>query len=653
MQAARKIECFSVDKDERLVFVGNIAGQVDIVDLESFEILRTVQAHAGAITAIQAHPALPYLACLSMDRSVSIWRYAEDGTLGPLAAMSLRNIRPSNDERPVPDVHSNSQMLAFHDSAPRLVTRTANAGVLQLQFDEAGNVEIVHCLRHHAGEDVISARYANRDDRVLTGSAYGEVALSDGSEVLGRWKVGDHAVHWIEFMHGTQYLAATDDCHCARFDIAEPGKVAAIGSKFARDDFEQVTYNPTDGRVFASAFDRKIYELDPKTCESLGAVFRTNFKNRWIRGIRRDPRLLVVQARNGTLYKADVGTGECLARLKETPAALWTGTLDPEGRLLFAGEGDRLLRLAPRDVERSSLRRRFASSTQKLDVDPEAYTKRMEVDRQTGALVLGRTDGRVYSLKGDRLSTLAELDGAVRDLAMRGETSEAFVACEDGCVYHLDTDSGRMLSTWSSPSGFPVWALAYNPERDLLAICERHNEGVIVSASDFDDVAYRFESGRNKRTKWLDGDRLFHVYGSGLNEIDLTAGREQVIVDYTGNTIEDFVWDPTHTYLLLVGYTTMINLYDLATGEHLAEVPDQVDYSKGLVWLPRHPNDGSYPFDFATFGRSGEVHAFRIYNENIVALGNAAEFALPLPDWQGELVPRLTGAAGTGAIAAE
>lgn len=643
MQAARKIECFCFDKEERVLFVGNITGQVDVVDFDTFEILHTVQAHAGSITAIRAHPTRPYIACLSMDRSVSIWRHNQTGALEAVSAVSLRNIRPSNDDRPVPDVHSNSQMLGFHGTARRLVTRTANAGVLQLDFTDTGEVEIVSCYRHHGGEDVISACYVDGNDLVLTGSAYGEVALSDGPDVVGRWKVGDHAVHWIEFMHGTQYLAATDDRHCARFDISKPGCVDSIGSKFARDDFEQVTYNPTSNRVFASSFDRNVYELHPESCESLGSVFKTNFKNRWIRSPLRDPRLVVVQARNGTLYKVDVESGSCLARIKETPAALWTSVATESGEMVFAGEGNRLLRLVPQKIERTSLRRHFHSESRVLALDPEVYTKRMALNRRTGALVLGRTDGRICVLQDGVLTELAQFGGAVRDLTMRRDGSEAFVACEDGCVYHLDTESGRLLSSYASPDGFPIWAVAYNPTRDLLAICERHNQGLIVSATNLDEISFRFESGRNKRTKWLDDHRLLHVYGSSLHEVDLSSGRERVIVDYTGNTIEDFMWDATYTYLVLVGYTGMINLYDLASGEHLAEVPDQVDYSKGVMWVPRSCNDGSYPFDFVTFGRSGEVHAFRIYNENVVALGNAADFALPMVDWVREFRSGLSG----------
>ena len=87
------------------------------------------------------------------------------------------------------------------------------------------------------------------------------------------------------------------------------------------------------------------------------------------------------------------------------------------------------------------------------------------------------------------------------------------------------------------------------------------------------------------------------------------------------NTVEDFIWDNMRRYLVVICYMTTIALADFETGEKLDLVRDQLDYSKGLMWLDPTPDPRLYPYDFVTWGRSGDVHQFRIHDEQLVALG--------------------------------
>src|SRR5437867_11513257 len=143
MLAARKIETFCVDPSERWAFAGTFSGQIAVVDIDTFTVVGEVQSHAGTIIAMATHAKLPYIACLSMDRSVSIWRYNKEGQLFPVSTCSIRDIRPSNDEGTVGFVQSNSQTIAFHSTRCRLVTRSGNAGLLELDFDDDGTVTVV------------------------------------------------------------------------------------------------------------------------------------------------------------------------------------------------------------------------------------------------------------------------------------------------------------------------------------------------------------------------------------------------------------------------------------------------------------------------------------------------------------------------------
>jgi hypothetical protein len=106
-----------------------------------------------------------------------------------------------------------------------------------------------------------------------------------------------------------------------------------------------------------------------------------------------------------------------------------------------------------------------------------------------------------------------------------------------------------------------------------------------------------------------------------LDRIDLTTGKQETVTPFVKNTIEDFIWDRGKNYLVMVVYTGMICLHDFHSGNLLAEVRDQIDYSKDLMWVPQRPELPSYPLDFITFGRSGAAHGFRIHNENLVAFG--------------------------------
>src|SRR5512143_1229820 len=128
--SALKIESFCVEPSEKWMFAGDASGQIYSIDIDRFSVVDQVQAHVGIIQAMAAHRTLPYLAALSTDRTVSVW--ARNGRrLSPICVIPLRGIRPSNDREPVPFVHSTSQALGFHDSKPRIVTRSGNAGVVE------------------------------------------------------------------------------------------------------------------------------------------------------------------------------------------------------------------------------------------------------------------------------------------------------------------------------------------------------------------------------------------------------------------------------------------------------------------------------------------------------------------------------------------
>ncbi|MDT7808081.1 MAG: hypothetical protein QOJ70_1894 [Acidobacteriota bacterium] len=619
MIAARKFESFCIDPGERWIFAGNISGQLSVIDIDEFRILHETQAHAGGIQAVAAHPQLPYVAALATDRSVSVWSYDEAGELRRICSIPLRNIKPVNDEDEVPYVQSTSQALGFHDSQRRIVTRSGNAGLVELEFTEDGAYSIVNCARIHRDADLISVRFAKNSDLVLSGSIDGEFVLSERGQLIRRWDVG-HNVHWAEHLSDTTYLLASDRRCVARVDINEPGTIL-IGESFTRDDLEHVTYNRSSGRAFVGSFDRTIYEIDTESCAPTRVAFEPPFKCRWVKTLERSPSTLLIQCRNGGLYKASVDTGACLGVIKQTPDALWTAINAPDGSLLLSGEGESLVRIEPQSCDPLSRAPVFSVGKSALGMRPDSYTKRMVRQASTGLLVLGRTNGDVVVVEDDEVKRVWNVGSAVRDLEVAPSRPDLFAACEDGHVYKLDLETGEVKLSFESTAGQPFWSLAYNPWSNALAVGERGGALSVLDADDFAVVTSGLKTSRTKRMKWADADTLLYNKQDELHKIDFRSGERAKHVGPVGNTIEDFIWDEERRYLVMISYTCNLLLCDYESGEVINEVPDQMDYSKGLIWIDPQRRLDAYPFDFITFGRSGSAHHFRIHDEKILALG--------------------------------
>lgn len=622
MLNARRYECFCVDPTERWMYAGNTSGQISVIDIDAWEIRHDYQAHTGTLRALQAHPTRPYVGALANDRYVSVWHRHDDGTMTPAVYVSIRDVPCANDEFQIAPIFSHTVAFGFHHTERRLVTRNGSGGVIEMTFDDEGNTRVLSSARLHDDWDVQFTQYVPGSDQILSGGRDGCLVLSEGGVEVKRWDFGGAVVHWAEVVEGTIYLIASDDGLVAKLDIASD-EPAQLGERFALDDMEYVTYNHASRRAFATSFDRHVYEIDPDTCDSLGIAFDPGYKTIWAKSLEREPSTLLVQSRNGGLYKADADTHEMLGVIKETPDTLWSGVHLGGGDLLFAGEGNALTRLTYTATDPISRTPHFDVRRVPLDIPANTYTKRLVRQPSTGRLMLAQTDGEIWVGTEDGVTRVADLGSAVRDIAVKPSGDELFAVTEGGRVLALDVRSGEILRQYQTPGApFPlaVWALAYNPVADLLAFAEMGGRLRIVNASDFSEVD-NIEAGRPKRMKWADADTLLFAKSDEVHQYSVNEGKSHAIVTMMQNTVEDFIWDNLFQYLLLISYQTTIALADFHTGEKLDLVRDQVDYSKGIAWLDPSPDPRLYPYDFVTWGRSGDVHAFRVHDERIVALG--------------------------------
>jgi hypothetical protein len=613
-----KFNAFCIDKDEAWIVAGDVGGRLSAIGVDDFKIVHSVQACAGTISAAAAHPRFPYVAALGMDHSLSVWKQARGGALTRLFDLSLRDIKCGNDAEEYLPVTSQSQALAFHPRERRLATRSGNGGLLELEFDESG-VKIVSCNRIDEVFDLVTVRYAEDPEAILCGFAGGRAALAKDGKVLKRWTLDREDIHWFEHIDARTYVIASDSRRAVRLDLTE-GAEPLMGEPFALDDVEHVTYNRTSRRIFASSFDRNIHEIDPQTCRKTRVAFRAPFKCRWIKTLERNPSLMIVQCRNGGLYKVDLESSRAIAVLKSTPDALWTAVKTPEKTLLLAGEGESLTELIAHDASGAHHRRTgFKARSIPLDADSSTYTKRMAAHPASGAIAFARTDGEILIGDARRTARLVKLDSAVRDIEFHPQEPVLYACCEDGHVLKIATDTGEILARHRSP--LPIWSLALNSQANVLAASERMGALLFLDSRDLRLVGQESSHTYAKRMKWIDADRLLYVKSTSLWRYDLRRRAAEELVSPRGSSIEDFTWDPGRRYLVMINYSRNLILCDFESGRTLSTVPDQMDYSKGVLWLDADLCRSGYPYEFISFGRSGVPALFQVHDSKILTLG--------------------------------
>lgn len=613
-----KINSFCIDKDEAWIFSGDVGGRLSAIGVDDFSVSHSVQACAGTISAVAAHPSLPYIAALGMDQLVSVWRTDPSGALTLLFSLSLRDIKCDNDTEEYLPVTTQSQALAFHPTSKRLATRSGNGGLLELEFDENGH-KILSCTRIDEVFDLVTLRYAADSEKILSGFAGGHAALSEHGKVLRRWTLDREDVHWFEHISAQTYLIASDSRRAIRLDLSESAE-PLMGEPFALDDVEHVTYNRTSQRAFASSFDRNIHELDPRTCAKTRVAFSAPFKCRWIKTLERAPSIMIVQCRNGGLYKVDLENSRALAVLKSTPDALWTAVKTPEKTLLLAGEGQALTELHPQDASGAHHRRTgFTIRKIPLDTDSISYTKRMAAQPSSGLIAFARTDGEILIGSAQKSKRLLKLDSAVRDIEFHPEQPLLFACCEDGHVLRIAADTGKILGRHLSP--LPTWSLALNAEANVLAVSERMGSLLFLDSESLRLIDKESSHTYAKRMKWIDRDRLLYVKSTSLWRYDLRRRAAEEFVSPRGSSIEDFSWDPGRRYLVMINYSRNLILSDFESGRTLSTVPDQMDYSKGVLWLDADLCRSGYPYEFISFGRGGVPSLFQVHDSKILTLG--------------------------------
>jgi hypothetical protein len=482
--------------------------------------------------------------------------------------------------------------------------------------------------------DIDYARYLVGSEHILCSTFGGHVAVIDPKAPeapLLRYRHDRRPIHCAAHVGGTDYLLASDTRRAIRFD-ATGERPPRVGPPIVRDHLEQIVINPSSGRVFVAGFDRTVVEMDPDTLERRGVVLETPFKLRWIHSFAREPETLVVQCRNGALYRANLAERRATGVLKQTPNALWTAARVSAEEVIIAGEGPEVLRVRATGADMPTRETRFACKWVSTGASRGSYAKRMVLHEPTGSVVQGRSDGEILVLREGQTRKLTRLPSPIRDVAVAPEGAELFAVTEDGAAWRVDLTTGRVLARFHTGEE-PLWSLAYNHARGLLAVCERQGSMYLLDAGDLSVRLSVSEAFGPKRMRWRDEDRLLIGRGAELCELNVAEGEMKSVIPFAGNTIEDFGWDDEQRFFAICTYVRRVHIFDLATWAQLDVANFDLDFPKGLLWLSKDRAPGAHPYELLVFGRSGVAYRYRVHDQRLQHLGPVnTELSAPIWD---------------------
>lgn len=338
-------------------------------------------------------------------------------------------------------------------------------------------------------------------------------------------------------------------------------------------------------------------------------VWEAPFKCRWIKVLEKDCNVMIVQCRNGGIYKINILTSEVIAYYKDTPDALWTADKYKDGFIL-AGEGNYFYQYMPRYYNEQALKYDYKVKRIEINDNEFSYTKRLICTGEE-KIFFARTNGKLFAFDGNRAKLIFEAFSAIRDITYDFyDKSLIYFVCENGQLIKLNIDSEESEILYQSNTS--LWALAYRPNSPEIYFADRKRNIYSLNLKTHKTNKHEFEMGFIKRMRFIDEDTLLFSRSSRLMKYSISKSEFSCLIDLP-NTVEDMIWDDNKKYIILISYTRNIYLLDFSTGELLHEQGQAIDYIKGGLYL----SDG----DFITFGRCGKPFYNRINDERLIPYG--------------------------------
>jgi WD40 repeat protein len=616
----------AIRAEEDVVFIGTSTGDVLALDAATLEIRASLRCNQGAVYGIAVNRSGDLVATLGKDKRVALLSW-NGIMLRKVGIFDTRSMRPWNDTDPLEDGDSDSHAIAFHPTVDRFAARASSGGLVEVDFTREGAFTPIHCTRFHGFMDLNSLIYAGDD--VYSGGQHGLVVLSRGTEVLYNWQLDQRAAHWFCFGPGDQLFVSCDSGAIGEINMHR-SEWYRRGPVFANDDLECVDYNPVTGMLYACSFDRNLYSVDPATLMVKGVAFQARFKLKYCYALRSAPHEVLLVVRDGSVQRVDAQKGVLIREFRETAFAQWSIVPIEPGRFLVGGESDEVHLMEYRFERDFDGKPHYSVESYPLHMEP-SYSKRLAWHEPSRSCLFARADGRIYrwALGSAAAEEILRLDDAVRDLAVEPLNPIAYACTEGGALCKFNLETGTTLRMHQHPYERPIWALAYNALRDVVAIGERGGDIVLLDAQTFSRVATGPAASRVKRMKWISATQMMMSCSKWVEIVDWEAGEHRVLTDEIANTIEDFVYDPATKYAVIISYTGEIAVLDTEHAKLIAKIPLDIDVAKGIEWAYDPLQRGSKPLDVLVVGRIGRPLVFRVFNDTLYALGPAHEPVVP------------------------
>ncbi|MDF3083640.1 WD40 repeat domain-containing protein [Burkholderia sola] len=591
-------------REDGLFVLGDKKGSVELVKSEDLKTVSLTSVGSTTIQAISVCDARHLVATLNKDFTITILKVSYEN----LEIVTSINSLEYMVEDGYQIAFSESQEIAFNPGGHRIAVNGPTGQTLIFDLNDAMQIVAWRSLRHESPAAPTTAAWAS-DTVLLVGLIDGSIVRYDYQsehQTLTRIEGINETIHWFEREPSGTWLVATDARRLVRFD--DRTLEYEIGPPFANDDFEHVTREPSTGKIFASSFDRNVYEIDPLSLAPTRVAFKAPFKLRWIRaGTEAGAVKLYLQVRNGSFLKVDYDTGHVEAAIHTALPALWSAAYFGND-LVIGGEGG-LFRAVGNTVA-------GWPSLGDDDIVPGGhYIKRLV--SHGNKLACGTSAKTMVLVDPDGIRR-REVGAAVRDLAF--VDADTVLAClEDGSLVEIPWRHSDACRTVFKSASEPLWSLAIHPDNRTVAVGERMGRIVILTRDDAGEMQEVIDTSSRipKRMKWLNQDVLLAVHSSAIDRITCIDGKwrhDENFYNGQSNTVEDFLALENGKFLVGITYNKLIMVWDVATGELLSSSYWDFDYAKGMIRVQDSESE------FLVYGRDMIMKQFCLHDAQVICL---------------------------------
>lgn len=499
--------------------------------------------------------------------------------------------------------------LQGHASAVMDVTFSPD-GAQALSSSEDGNIilwdlatqTIVRRLRGH--DDVVTGAVFSADGmRALSGSFDGTMILWNlaNGAIIQRFTGHEDSIFTVALgPNGRLALSGSKDGTARLWDTLLGAELRRLPGQ---DLVTNVAFSP-DGRRAYVVYGGCLRMWDTLTGQLIREIDCGGRESptKWGVAINADGRTVLTSASDGSVQLWDMASGEELLRLLGHKQSVNSVAFLPDDRSALTGSSDGSLRLW--DLHNGAETRRINGPVLNSAFTDVAYTP------DGAALLAG-----VHALPGNAADTSLILydaatgteiqrfyghEQSVNSVAISPDGRYALSGSDDSTVFLWDIASGGVIQRMDGHDG-PVREVIFSP--DGAAAFSISGRSDVPNVAENRIVQWDLTTGQPLKS-WISDEREVHSVAvspdgsllavGGINSLrlwDITTGevvqRLRVSAGEAGpSTINSMVFSPDGSTLLLGSSNTLVELWDVQTGELRRRFSGHTDAVRGVVFSP-------------------------------------------------------------------